>query len=370
MNEPLHPLSLSEILDRTAQLYRSRFLIFLGIAAIPAATVFVLAAAAFAFIAWMGSNARHGAAVSDSVVWMFLILLAILIVPVSLGASAVGQAAMSDAAASVFLGKKITIRGSYSATWKRGWRYVGLYALQGLVIVGAPLVLFCLALMAMILGKVKGYEANDPSALFGGLLFVLLFALTAFAVWMLLRLCLAFPASVVEQTSAWNALKRGVLLSRGTKGRILVLYVLGVILNQVLAIGFTVPALVAMAFIPGLQGQAHAQTAGIVAMFVVYGSYFAVRALIKPVYGIGLTIFYFDQRIRKEGFDIEWMMQQAGMAPTSAQPAPALVAGDSAETLPAVSTLAAAMPSSAQFSPPVLMHQASDVKQTTGNGNG
>jgi hypothetical protein len=28
-----------------------------------------------------------------------------------------------------------------------------------------------------------------------------------------------------------------------------------------------------------------------------------------------LTLFYYDQRIRKEGFDIEWMMQAAGLAP-------------------------------------------------------
>ena len=47
--------------------------------------------------------------------------------------------------------------------------------------------------------------------------------------------------------------------------------------------------------------------------FAFYGAMFVVRALTKPVFGIGLTLFYFDQRIRKEGFDIEWMMQQAGM---------------------------------------------------------
>jgi len=37
MDEPLHPSTLSEILDRTAQIYRSRFLVFFGIAALPTA---------------------------------------------------------------------------------------------------------------------------------------------------------------------------------------------------------------------------------------------------------------------------------------------------------------------------------------------
>ena len=39
-----------------------------------------------------------------------------------LAATAVGEAAMSDAAARLFLGDKITIRSAYKATWRRGWR--------------------------------------------------------------------------------------------------------------------------------------------------------------------------------------------------------------------------------------------------------
>lgn len=99
MNEPLHPLTLAEILDRTAQLYRSRFLVFMGIGAIPAGTVFVFAAGVFAFFTWMGSNARHGAEIADVLVWAFLTLLLVLAIPACLGASALGDAAMSDAAA-------------------------------------------------------------------------------------------------------------------------------------------------------------------------------------------------------------------------------------------------------------------------------
>jgi hypothetical protein len=318
MNEPLHPLTLAEILDRTAQLYRSRFLVFLGIGTIPAGTVFVFAAGAFAFFTWMGSNSRRGITVADTLVWIFLILLVVLAVPVSLAASAVGEAAMSEAAARLFLGDKITIRSAYLAAWKRGWRYVGLFILQGLVIVGVPLVAFVIAVVAMVAGKVRGVATNDNSPLFAGLLLLLVLVLGAFAVWMLLRLCLAFPASVVEQSKVWSALKRGAMLSRGTRGRIFVLYVMGVFLSQILVWCVTFPVLIAIAFLPALQGQAHAQVVGMIAMSATYGAFFAVKALTNPIYGIALTVFYFDQRIRKEGFDIEWMMQQAGMVPLPA----------------------------------------------------
>jgi hypothetical protein len=45
---------------------------------------------------------------------------------------------------------------------------------------------------------------------------------------------------------------------------------------------------------------------------------FVMDALIGPIYSIGLTLFYYDQRIRKEGYDIEWMMQAAGLVPQQA----------------------------------------------------
>src|SRR5579863_8818246 len=149
MNEPLHPLTLSEILDRTAQMYRSRFLVFLGIGTIPAGTVFVFAAGAFAFFLWMGMRTKNGGTVADSLVWIFLIVLVVLAIPAVVAASAIGEAAMNEAAARLFLGDKITIRSAYQATWKRGWRYVGLYLLQELVIVGVPTVIFFGAMVAM-----------------------------------------------------------------------------------------------------------------------------------------------------------------------------------------------------------------------------
>jgi len=51
-----------------------------------------------------------------------------------------------------------------------------------------------------------------------------------------------------------------------------------------------------------------------------------LQVALAPISAIALVLFYYDQRIRKEGFDIEWMMQQAGLTPTASQAptAPAL----------------------------------------------
>jgi hypothetical protein len=248
----------------------------------------------------------------------------ILIVPASLAAAAMGEAAICDAAARFFLGHSITIRNACKTAWRRGWRYAGLYILQGFAIVMGPGIAFLGAMAIMIAVKVSGYATNDPSPVFGGVLFLLFVVIGAFAVWMLLRLCLAFPVCVVEQATAWSALKRGTALSHGTRSRILLLYVLGVLLSQILSWAVAFPAMIALAFIPGLQGEAHSHLLGVILIIFFYGAMFVVRALTKPVHGIALTLFYFDQRIRKEGFDIEWMMQQAGMVlqgPVQASPA-------------------------------------------------
>jgi len=46
---------------------------------------------------------------------------------------------------------------------------------------------------------------------------------------------------------------------------------------------------------------------------------FVTNTFIGPMYATGLTLFYYDQRVRKEGYDIEWMMQAAGLTEAADQ---------------------------------------------------
>jgi hypothetical protein len=322
MNDRLYPMTLSEILDRTAQLYRSRFLVFFGIGVIPAGTVLVSAATLFAVLAWIGSAGAASSVPSMILASMTFLFGSLVALPACLGTTALGAAAMSDAAAKLFLGEKISIREAYKTVWKRGWRYVGLYVLKSLIIAGAPtavgfMFLIFVSVSSALLARQLGAGGQ---LLLGVLMFIFFVLVVSYVIWMLLRLCLSFPVTVVEQLSATDSLRRASMLSSGTRGRIFVLYLLGMVLGWVLAVGVAVPAFIGLALIPGLKGPQHSETLGMAMMFVYYGATFAVQAFTKPIYGIALTLFYFDQRIRKEGFDIEWMMHQAGMV---APPPPA-----------------------------------------------
>src|SRR5271169_5053 len=122
MNPQLRPANLGEVLDRTASLYRARFLVFVGIAVVPAGVILGCAACLFLLSAWAGAR---DPAVTE-VAGLAIIVLVILALPVCLAVTALGTAALCQGATAAFQAEKVTIRGAYAAALKRGWSYIGL----------------------------------------------------------------------------------------------------------------------------------------------------------------------------------------------------------------------------------------------------
>jgi hypothetical protein len=148
-----------------------------------------------------------------------------------------------------------------------------------------------------------------------------------YAILMGLRYALAVPACVVENLKARPAIKRSIQLTQGSRGRI---FVLGLLI-AVIQIGLVL--LTQLFFVLAAVKQHGVLPAWVRVLQQVVG--FFTNTFIGPMWATGLTLFYYDQRVRKEGFDIEWMMQAAGMtapatvpvetAPeTAPEPAPAV----------------------------------------------
>ncbi|MGD0631034.1 MAG: hypothetical protein ABR987_17030 [Terracidiphilus sp.] len=321
MNEPLHPSSLSEILDRTAQIYRSRFLVFLGIAIIP--TAVLVAFAGCGVLAFVLTGLNTATPVAGLAAVLAFAALGMVVLPIFIAVTALATAAMSHAAARLFLGQAVTIRDSYKAVWRRGWQYIGVWFLQIAAVWIVPIAAWIAAIFSSTLfGALAGRAGMGVN---GGIvaffMFIVVAGLVTYGVWMNLRLSLAFPACVVEQIGPWNALRRTSALSQGTKGRILLLYLLGAALNWIVTIAVWLPVTIVIAIVVGSGNPQRAEAVGTLAGFAIYGVSFAVQALTRPVYGIALVLFYYDQRIRQEAFDIEWMMLQAGLVvPLPTQP--------------------------------------------------
>lgn len=316
MNELLQPSTLSEILDRTAQLYRARFLLFLGIAILPMGVALALGCGIALVVAWWSAAGARSLSpgIGFVLVGLFSIAATLVALPIFLAAKALATAAMNHAASRIHMGETTTIRDAYKTVWRRGWRYIWLYFLQVLFVWGIPISVWItlLALVAVVM-KAARMGGITGGVFFGLSVFLVFAALAGNSVWMLLRLSLAFPACVVEKLTAWTALKRSSALSKGTRGRVFLLYLLGAALSWLLSFGVILLLMVLFFMIPGMDSQKHAQAAGLVVGFIIYGCAFAVQTLVKPVYGIALALFYYDQRIRLEGYDIERMMDAAGL---------------------------------------------------------
>ena len=239
----LRPLTLGEILDRTAQLYRAHFWLFAGISAVYSGALLALslleigvqelfrAAHLASYLIWVG-----GIGIMVQFLIMFLF-----------GGLAV--AANNRAVAWVHLGEPATIRGAYGSILPHAGRYLWLMTIIA-VIIWTPLALAYGGYLSLLFfwirplarGAMRNLSTNPAVAagnqqatLMLGLAtatFGLVFLLAvAYAVVMGLRYSLSIAASVVENLKARQALRRSIDLSKEARGRIFVLALLVITLG-------------------------------------------------------------------------------------------------------------------------------------------
>jgi hypothetical protein len=320
MDNQLRPLNLGEILDRTADLYRSRFLFFAGLASIFAAAMLAVELLHLGAIRVMGypQIAPHLAWVYATSMCVDLLLISLL--------GGLSIAAFNRAVAWIYLGKPATVHAAVRSIYAQMRRYLWLMTVTIFrawgPLIGVYVLFFGVIFAAGFGGAMfspgAAHQPADigPGAIAGALIVIvvaglLLIPATVYGVIMSLRYSLAMPACVVEGLPAAGAIRRSIVLSEGSRGRIFVLGLLVGVVRLMLGLLFEFPMILL-----AIKHLGQPIPLG----WMVYQQFgiFAVNALIGPIYSIGLTLFYYDQRIRKEGYDIEWMMQAAGLLPQQA----------------------------------------------------
>lgn len=316
MSEVMKPYALGEILDRTIQIYRKNFLLFAGTAFLPT-LVLILMGVGIVTTSTMISRMDTGMASAGGI--LLLLFLLLLFLPLMLGATSLANGALTVAAIGLLEGEELTIRAALGGAWKRGWRFVGTqflvwlfeFILPGAVVVGALLLFGLLSALLVADG------AGAVGVLFGVAVFFLVLLAVAYLVLAMLRLSLAFAAATKEGLGPWGAVKRSYELTRGGMGRIflfgLLVYALLVAVTVVVIFIAMIPLIVVSMMMEQAGSAAQQQLMLTVVLVCYYGGTFLAQVLVKPVYSIGLTVFYFDQRVRKEGYDIERLMERAGL---------------------------------------------------------
>ena len=316
--EWFRPSTLGEILDRTAQLYRRNFWVFTGIAALPMGIIFVATVIGASAIIFLIPGIRSGSPGFTATAAVAVILAVLILVPIYIAAAVFSYAGLTEAASRTNRGEPVTIRGAFAAVKPRFWRYFGYMFLQGLMVGILPG--GAAAVIVVILIAIASGAGGGAASVFTGLLTVLV-CIAAFVVIVWLTLCcsLGVATCVVEELPAWETFQRAWKLSQGTRGRIFVMYLLVMALSIALSMVAAIPFLIIVA-IAGPLGSGGAYSSIIVGIAEIVRVMidFLLQILLAPVSAIALVLFYYDQRVRKEGFDIEWMMQHAGLS----QPAP------------------------------------------------
>ena len=256
MQTDLRPMTLGEILDRTAQLYRTHFILFAGIAAIYAGAVLVLNLLQIGL-----QELLRRLHMSQQVPWVTLGFVVIILPLIFIFAGA-AVAANNRAVAWVNLGQPATIRGAYLSTCPCLGRYLWLMTLIGFLIYVPFLLVFAAYFLFLFLyARPRGIfvhggaNANPQAAAVLAVATLAAFAAAlvavAYAIFMALRYSLALPASVLENLNARLAIRRSIQLSMGSRGRI---FVLGLLIS-VIQIGLVAITQIFFRWLPSRRAE-------------------------------------------------------------------------------------------------------------------
>jgi len=258
MATALRPLSTGELLDRTFSLYRSHFALFLGIFALPHLCVLAFQCLAFAFQS-PGNQMRN--VLTAAIFSVLAGLLSIVVIAAS-------QAATVVAVSNVYLDRPASVIDSFSRVKHQIGGVIWLSAKVGFL-VG----LACIALIV-------------PGILLA------------------VRWSLAVPVKVLEGKSSGEAMSRSAELTLGNRGRVFVIWFLFVILSIGVSMLLQWPIQIAA----GVGGLAALQQAAVGWRVASLVATFISQCLVGPLATIAFSLVYYDERVRKEAFDLQLMM--------------------------------------------------------------
>ena len=302
----LRPLSLGEVLDRTFAIYRSRFWLFAGIAMIAASVNVIGQGISLATAHKLARSGVFAPAPSPSAALLnlrnmgtahlgtYAVALIFFLV------TSVTEAATALALTRVYLERSVSVKMALGTVAPRWYRWIGIQFWKLGSLVWVPLAAGLPGLLLMGFGA---RSANTALVAVGALLFSLaVLAGGPVGVILYLRNALAIPAAVTEGLTIRPAMRRSKVLAAGTKGRILMVALVAGALLEVVAVLQT-PISLLVVFAPN---QEHYLARALALLITFVG-----HTVVSPVGEIGMTLLYFDQRVRREALDLELLLENA-----------------------------------------------------------
>jgi uncharacterized membrane protein len=158
------------------------------------------------------------------------------------------------------------------------------------------------------LGIIFGVAVLSGLAVFAGCILLIIPG-----IYIALRLAVGVQVAVLEDIGPGSALSRSFTLTKENAGRVFLIFVLYAFLL------YGAIALLGVPFIVGtVLTKNNPDMVRMFTMLTQVGSFIA-EVLAIPFVTIAMSLFYYDMRVRKEGFDLQMMMMNpvAGGAPAA-----------------------------------------------------
>ena len=292
----IHPMAVGELLDRSFRLLRQHFWLFFIIMFIPQGLFFVMRHGVSLVFGISGEGARGiGAGFGVFTVFAFLVFVMVQFW---------AQGALIFAVSETYLGHSTSIKGSYNAIRKRLGQLLGTMILWGvLVFIWPALAGILSAVLVPVLAAV---------GIRGAVLIVASVIAFIVTIWLALNLLLNWvlvdKIVVLENMSWMSAFRRSKELMNARtepgfwkrpKSNAVVILLLGFLIAIGIHFLFHAPGLIFNLFAPGsLLGS------------TLMGLLNTISTSLATGYtAIAMILYYYDIRVRKEGFDLKMMAQ-------------------------------------------------------------
>jgi hypothetical protein len=312
----LEPMSTGDVIDRAVRLYRRNFTALVAIVAVPS-VIGYLAGLAFTTgyaklltsVAIPGSAGMEGSA-------LLLLILGLIGQPVWFFVYVFTVTGLARVIADhLMLGETITVRRCFSAARQR----LGDIALLALLMFG---VLFLIGIVAsviffavfMVVAIVVGVTASTGMPQWLGVALLIIFSLLAVAAGIALFLIVAArivflpQVLMIEGMSAGSSLGRSMSLGQGNWYRVgaILLFTYFVSLSMLAAL--TLPVILGLELFSSSSSVEFVLTPAGSAIYSAFNH--TANLLSLPIWIVSFTLLYFDNRVRKEGYDMELLARE------------------------------------------------------------
>ena len=329
----LSPLGAGDLIDRTLRLYRRHFMTLVRTSSPP---IVVAALGSILWtVGWREVSLAESAGMGVLYI-MFIVVGGLLALAGNFFFLLVMGGASRNLVMHLLWGEPVAALSIYRNVRARFWGLVGAILLIGLLAgaISLPVLSVYLILVTLAVG---GIVAATGASMFGGVLSIVVsvaFTIGALFIMFLVMGRVAYVPQVmlVEGRGVFDAVSRSISLARGNVRRLTAMFLFTTFATYSVLMLLVVP-LGWLGYLRGVNPLSLSQSDW--PLWYAIGYQVITQSssiLLAPVWMMGLSLLYVDERVRHEGYDVELMaMQRLGGMPE-------LPGGGEAPLAPAIHT--------------------------------